>query len=293
MKSLPLWIVALLLPLGACGRSPLGSGDDRVVIQYKGSDTLVNVAQHWSARFNELDSNVAVAVFGGGTGTGISALINGTADLANASRRMTEGELLEARKNGVEPIEILVGYGAIALFLHADNPLAALNLGQLAEIYGENGETGRWSQLGVTVPGCPGDEIIRVSRQNSSGTFYHFREVVLGKGRDYALGSRDVHGSKDVVELVSLTPCSIGFGGLAYASREVKVAAVSAGDEGPYVSPSVDTIVDGTYPITRPLYLYTAGQPEGKVKEFVDWILGEEGQQILVGHGYANRHKTR
>ncbi len=259
-------------------------GSDRAVIQNKGSDTLVNVAQAWAETYQEVNPNVAVAVSGGGSGTGFAALINGTVDIANASRSIKDSEVEQARAQGHEPVEFIVGYDALAIFLHPSNPMSEVSVEQLADIYGENGTTETWTQLGVEVPGCRGQEIVRVSRQNNSGTFAYFREAILGTG-DYKLGSRDMHGSKDVVDLVENTPCAIGYSGLAYANEHVKMPCVNSG--GACVSPSSDTAIDGSYPIARPLFMYTSGQPTGATKEYMDWILSDEGQCIIQAKGYA------
>ena len=278
-------IVTLALSLAvACGS---GDGRQRVLIQNKGSDTLVNVAQAWAENYKSVNPDVVVAVTGGGSGTGISALINGTVDIANASRKLKEKEHSLATKNGVEPVEFIVGYDALAVFLHVDNPINELSISQLAEIYGEGGTTKKWSQLGVSVPGCSSDEIIVVSRQNNSGTYVYFKDAVLGKKRDYALGSRDMHGSKDVVDLVQNTPCAIGYSGFAYATSHVKLACINPDDDASCVNPSVAAAVDGSYPIARPLFMYTAGKPEGAVDTYLSWILSEEGQCIIRDKGYA------
>ena len=268
----------------ACGGT---SGDaSRQVIQNKGSDTLVNVAQAWAESYSEVDSAVAVAVSGGGSGTGISAMINGTVDIANSSRQMTPSEVAAARANGSDPIEHLVGYDALAVFIHAGNPLDALTMRELAGIYGDDGTIERWSQLGIEIPGCPSDEIVRVSRQNNSGTFAYFREAVL-ENYDFKLGSHDMHGSKDVVDLVAHTPCAIGYSGLAYAVPEVKTPCLVDGSDAPCVAPSMETALDRSYPISRPLLMYTAGHPVGEVRKYLDWVLGEEGQCIMLEAGYT------
>lgn len=262
-----------------------GGGADRTVIENKGSDTLVNVAQAWAEAYRSVDPNVAVAITGGGSGTGISAMINGTVDIANSSRTMTDDEIEAARANGVEPVEHLVGYDALAVFVHRDNPLDRVTIEQLADIYGEGGQAEAWSDLGVEVPGCESDEIVLVSRQNNSGTYVYFQEAVLGD-REFRLGTRDMHGSKDVVDLVAHTPCAIGYSGMAYSTDEVKMlCVVSDGDE--CVAPSLETAVDGSYPIARPLLMYTAGQPEGAVAAYLEWILSDPGQCILQEKGYA------
>ena len=179
-----------------------------------------------------------------------------------------------------------MGYDALAVFVHQDNPLSEVTIDQLAGIYGENGEIETWSQLGVTVPGCSSDEIVRVSRQNNSGTYAYFRDTVLGDG-DFKLGSRDMHGSKDVVDLVLNTPCAIGYSGLAYAVDEVKMPCISTAEGADCVAPSVESAIDRTYPIARPLFMYTAGQPGGAIKTYLDWILSDEGQCIIQAKGYA------
>lgn len=267
----------------ACGG---GDGSQRAVIQNKGSDTLVNVAQAWAEEYASIDANVAVAVTGGGSGTGISAMINGTVDIANTSREMKESEIDQARANGIEPIMFIVGIDALAVYLHPENPASSLTLAQLKSIYVDGGTAEAWSDIGPEIPGCTSSEIVRVSRQNNSGTYAYFRDAVLD-GEDFKLGSRDMHGSKDVVDLVEQTPCAIGYSGLAYANEHVKMPCIMAEDGGACVLPSVDAAIDKSYPIARPLMMYTAGQPEGKVKEYMDWILSDAGQCIIVEKGYA------
>ena len=281
MKKVVLGFLALALI--ACGGSERVS---RTLIQNKGSDTLVNVAQAWAEAYAQINPNVAVAVTGGGSGTGIAALIGGSVDIANSSRSMEEEEFEMANERGVVPNELIVGYDALAVYIHLDNPIDGFTLGQLADIYGENGTTESWSQLGITVPGCSSDEIVRVSRQNSSGTYVYFQEAILGES-DLKLGSRDMAGSSEVVGLVEKTACAIGYSGLAYATEEVKVPCLMTEDGGNCIAPSTASAVDGTYPIARPLFMYTNGQPEGVTKDYIDWILSDEGQCIILNKGYA------
>ncbi len=263
------------------------SANARDLIQNKGSDTLVNVAQAWAEEYQNVDSSVAIAVSGGGSGTGIAAMINGTVDIANASRSMKQKEIDLAKSKGQNPIEHVVGYDALAVFLHKDNPADEMSIAQLAEIFGEEGETDNWEQIGLSVDGCKGNEIVVVSRQNNSGTYAYFRQAVLGGKRDYRMGTLDMHGSKDVVELVEKTPCAIGYSGLAYATDHVKMACVTMEDGGTCVNPTVETASDGTYPIARPLLMYTNGEPTGKIKEYLDFILSDAGQCIIQEKGYA------
>lgn len=257
----------------------------RTVIQNKGSDTLVNVAQAWAEEYQNVASDVAIAVSGGGSGTGIAAMINGTVDIANSSREMKDKEIKMAQDHGQNPIEHIVGYDALAVYLHPDNPLDTLSLSQLAEIYGRKGKVKSWSDLGVTVPGCKGNEMVVVSRQNNSGTYAYFRKAVLGKDK-YRSGTLDMHGSKDVVDLVEKTPCAIGYSGLAYATDHVKLACISK-DGDACVTPSVETAVDRSYPIARPLFMYTNGEPEGEIKNYLDWVMSDAGQCIIHDKGYA------
>ncbi len=278
------YFFGLLVALLVVGCSREGRSD-RVVLENKGSDTLVNVAQAWAEEYQSVNPSVAIAVTGGGSGTGIAALINGTVDIANSSREIKESEMEQARAAGRNPIQHIVGYDALAVFVHKDNPLKQITISDLARIYGEGGDIEKWSQLNVTVPGCSSDEIIRVSRQNNSGTYEYFRESILGKG-DFKLGSRDMHGSKDVVDLVENTACSIGYSGLAYATDHIKMPCILS-EDGNCVTPSMETAADGSYPISRPLFMYTDGEPSGATKTYMDWILSDEGQCIIKEKGYA------
>lgn len=275
-------LIGVLLTIGACG-----GGEQRQVIQNKGSDTLVNVAQAWAEGYQQVNPQVVVAVSGGGSGTGVAALINGTVDLANASRAMKDSEIELAKNSGQNPIQHVVGFDALAVYLHPQNPLDTMSIEQLAEIYGDGGKATSWTDLNVEVPGCQNQEIIVISRQNNSGTYAYFRETVLGKTGDFRLGTRDMHGSKDVVELVEQTPCAIGYSGLAYATDHVKMACISATTGGACTDPSVATAVDNSYPIARPLLMYSNGEPTGFVGDYLNWVKGETGQCIIAAKGYA------
>ena len=276
-----LLVLFMTAALGACG-----GGEQRQVVQNKGSDTLVNVAQAWAEAYQGVNPAVVVAVSGGGSGTGIAALINGTVDIANASRAIKDKEIKLAKENGQNPVKHVVGFDALAVFLHSDNPLSEISIEQLAEIYGDNGSYTTWTDLGVEVPGCKDQEIVVVSRQNNSGTYAYFRGAVLGKG-DFRLGTRDMHGSKDVVDLVEKTPCAIGYSGLAYATDHVKLACIATAIGSACQNPSVASALDGSYPIARPLFMYTNGEPSGHVGEYLNWIKSKEGQCIILKKGYA------
>jgi phosphate transport system substrate-binding protein len=280
--------VALGFPSG-CSRS---KQPEKTVIQNTGSDTMVNLAQAWAEEYAKVEPTVSVEVSGGGSGTGIAALINGTVEIANCSRRFEPEEIAQAKKNnGKEPREFMLGFDALSIYVHKDNPLNEIALEQLAEIYAEGGKIDKWSQLGVKMPEGS-DEIIRVSRQSNSGTYFYFREAVLGKGRDLKLGSRDMQGSKDVVELVSKTPGAIGYSGMGYNTPMVKELRLAKKKGDKAYPPTIESTLDHTYPIARPLFMYTLGEPSGAVKKYMDWVHSDAGQKIVAQSGYVPLPKT-
>lgn len=249
---------------------------------------MINLAQAWAEEYNKINPEVSIQVSGGGSGVGIASLIDGVTDLANASRKMKDKEKTRATENtGKAPQEFIVGLDALAVYVHKDNPMDEISLQELAEIYGDGGETTTWGQLGVENTGCKSDEITRVSRQNNSGTYVYFREAVLGKGRDYKLGSIDQSGSKDVVALVSSTPCAIGYSGMGYKTDDIKWLKIKRTKDDTAVGPSVATAADGSYPIARPLHIYTLGEPTGVIKEYLDWINSPAGQKVVLDLGYV------
>ncbi|HTS61122.1 MAG TPA: phosphate ABC transporter substrate-binding protein [Candidatus Acidoferrales bacterium] len=277
-------LAALLCTATACSRS---DGRSKTIIRETGSDTEVNLAQAWAEEYAGVAPTVSVEVSGGGSGTGIAALSAGVADIANCSRRFEPQEIETAKKNtGKDPREFIVAYDAVTVYVHRNNPLAEITLDQLAEIYADGGKIARWSQLGVAMPNGS-DEIIRVSRQSNSGTYYFFREAILGKGRDFRLGSRDMQGSKDVVELVANTPSAIGYSGMGYATPQVKELRIAKKAGEPSYPPAVETVVNHAYPIARPLFMYTLGEPAGAVKAYIDWVRSEAGQTIVRRNRYV------
>ena len=234
------------------------------------------------------EPEVAIAVSGGGSGTGIAALINGTVDLANSSRDIKPEEQESIRKaNGKAAVEHIVAFDAVVFYVNTANPLAGLSIEQIACIYGEGGTCDTWSQVGAEVPGCEGQTIIRVSRQSNSGTYEFVRDHILGKERDFKLGSRDMQGSKDVVDLVEHTPCAIGFSGIGYATDKVKALCVSSKEGEPCVVPTVPAARTKTYPLSRPLYMYTLGEAEGPIKAYLDWTHTADGQRIVAETGFV------
>jgi phosphate transport system substrate-binding protein len=285
---------SMLLSTSLAVATALASGAAlaRTEIQNKGSDTLVNAAQSLAEQYGKINPNVAVAVSGGGSGTGIAAMINGTVDIANSSRKMSEKEIKEAQAKGRQPVEHIIGYDALAIFVHKNFPADSITITDLAKIYGRDGGASKWSDLGITIPGCKGD-IVVVSRQNNSGTYAYFKEAVLGEKGKFRQGTLDMHGSKDVADLVEKTPCAIGYSGLAYVTDHMKALCVAPAAGKPCVKPTEQTAFDGTYPIARPLFMYTNGAPTGEVKKYMDWIKSDAGQCIIEKEGYAPARKVK
>lgn len=264
------------------------SHDAKSSIRNEGSDTMVNIAQAWAEEYNQKHKDVQVQVLGGGSGVGIASLIDGNCDMANTSRKMKPGEMEEVEhKHGAAPQEIVVGYDALAIYVHKDNPLDTISLEELAELFGEDGELTKWSELGTPSGSIKNNKIVRINRQSSSGTYFYFREAVLGKGKDMKLASVDANGSKDAVSLISKTPSAIGYSGMGYATDNVKMLKVSQHRGEPGVAPTLENARSGAYPITRPLQIYVIGEPDGSLKEYLDWILAPEGQEIVLQLGYV------
>jgi phosphate transport system substrate-binding protein len=279
--------IALLL--AGCGKGGNGAGGAtaaprKTVIAACGSDTMVNLAQMWAEEYHEVCPDVSVEVSGGGSGVGIRDLATGIIDLANSSRDISASERAQAKQNtGKEPKEWRVAYDGIAVYVHKDNPIESLTTEQLAGIYGEGGTIDKWSQLGVKLPN---DDIIRISRQNNSGTYVYFREHVLAK-KDFKLGSRDMSGSKDVVELVARTPGGIGYSGMGYKIADVKFVKIAASAGAAAAEPTAANVHDESYSLARPLFMYTLGEPPAHVKSYLDWILSPAGQKIVEQAGYV------
>ncbi len=246
---------------------------------------MVNLALAWAERYQTVNPAVSISVSGGGSGTGIASLINGTIDLANASRKIKTEEYDQAEQNGVEPVEFVVARDAIAIIINPDNPIQQLSLVQISAIY--SGLINNWSELG-------GEDrpIVRVSRETNSGTHVYFLEEVLrlGEADNKTFFSPDtllLPSSQGITSEVRDNPNAIGYDGLGYVTPEVKVVAVARDDQGPFILPSVESVNQGSYPIARDLYIYTAGQPEAGTQEYLDWIISAEGQAIVRDNGYV------
>ncbi len=279
-------ILALLPLLASSLATVFAEETQRTLIQNRGSDSMTIAVVAWAEQYRQKDTATGVAVSGGGTGTGIAAMLNGTVDIANASREMNRSEINLARERGIAPVQHLIGYDAVAIYVHKDNPIKSLSFSQLTAIYGDGGKTEYWTDLGVSVPGCGGQKIVRVGRQNSSGTYAYLSKNVLD-GKRFKQGTLEAQASKDLVELVAKTPCAIGYSSFAYATPDIKIACIKEHPDEPCRVPSIKGVIERTYPISRPLYLYTGKPASGEVKNYLDWTLSDEGQCILLKHQYA------
>jgi len=284
---LKIFRIIALIPLLVSSPATVSAADiQRSLIQNRGSDSMAIAVERWAEQYKRYDTTIGVAVSGGGTGTGIAALINGTVDIANASRAMTRREINLAKERGIVPVQHIIGYDGVAVYVHKDNPVKSLSFSQLTDIYGNGGKAELWTDLGIEVPTCDGQKIVRVGRQNSSGTYAYLRKNVLG-GKKFKQGTLEAQSSKDLLELVVKTPCAIGYSSFAYATLDIKVACLTENSDEPCLIPEIRGVTEHTYPISRPLYMYTNGPATGDVKNYLDWILSDKGQCILMKNQYA------
>ncbi len=291
IRAAGLGLAAALVAAG-CGRGPAarprageGAGGKRTISQI-GSTTVLPLAERWRAAYNREHPEVEIAVSGGGSGTGIKALIGGTADIADSSREIEPREIEQARAAGVEPVEHVVGYDGIAVIVHPSNPLSEVSVEQLSEVF--SGRLTDWSQLGLEGLG----QIQVVSRDSASGTYEAFKEIVVmldgaEKGRDYAASALKQTSNQGILALVARTKSAVGYVGLGYLDGSVRpVPVVPIGGGGP-VAPTAANVKEGRYPISRALYCYTDGQPSGALKDYLDWIEGPAGQAIVEEIGFV------
>ncbi len=248
------------------------------VITVKGSDTMVQLGQRWAEKYMSDHKDVQLQVIGGGSGTGISALINGTTDICMASRPMKDAEKQQLLvKNKVAVTETVVARDGITIYLNTENPVKELTFEQLRKIY--LGETKNWKDVGGK-----DTPIIIYGRENSSGTYSFFKEHVL-ENKDFANNVQSLPGTSAVVNAVKKDPNGIGYGGAGYA-KDIKECAVKKDANGTALLPVKENIDNNSYPLSRNLYLYTSKSPEGKIKEFIDWILTPTGQEVVTKEGY-------
>jgi len=228
---------------------------------------------------------VRLAVTGGGSGTGIASLINGTVDIANASRQIKEEERQDALDNGTEPVEFVIARDAIAVIVNPENPVDQLTLQQISDIY--SGKLTNWQEVG-------GEDrpIVKLSRETNSGTHVYFLEEVvrLGEKENHTLFSRDtllLPSSEGIGAEIRQNPNAIGYDGLGYVTDDMKVIAIARSPGEPYILPSAESVNSGQYPVARDLYMYTNGTPEGMVADYLEWILSPEAQEIVTELGFV------
>ena len=287
LKTYGLAMFASIILLVGCGKRDGGGTGQSTNIQNKGSDTMLQLAQAWSELYAKENPDVRVAVSGGGSGTGIAGIINGVVDIANCSRAIKPGEMEKVKAaHGVEAKQYIMGLDCLAVYVHKDNPLEEITIDQLGQIFGEDGTITKWSQLGIEAPGGK-DEIVRLSRQSNSGTYVYFKETVIPEGKSFKPGSLDMHGSKEVVELCAKTPATIGYSGMGYATDDVKMLRVAKKNGDKAFAPNNDSALSGDYPIARPLFMYTLGEPKPHVKAYLDWCLSPSGQKVVDATGYV------
>jgi phosphate transport system substrate-binding protein len=280
-------IIIWILLLTSCTSAANGDAHTDVTgyIENKGSDTIVNLALAWAEKYQSDHPDVRISVTGGGSGTGIAALVNGTVDIANASRKIKDEETALAKTNGIDPVEHVIARDAIAVIVNPNNPVSELTLQQISDIY--SGKYANWKELG-------GEDrpIVRLSRETNSGTHVYFLETVLrlGSKEDKTLFSTDtllLPSSEGIISEVRDNPNAIGYDGLGYVPKDLKKIAIAKKAGEPYVLPSIATVNDKSYAIARDLYMYTNGKPVGIVKEYLDWILSDEAQQIVAALGFV------
>jgi phosphate transport system substrate-binding protein len=248
-------------------------------LQVKGSDTMVNLAQAWAEKFMEKNPKYLIAVTGGGSGTGIASMISSTCDIAMSSREVKKKEIELAAKKGISPVEVKVALDGIAVVVHPKNSVGKLTLDQLSAVF--TGKIANWKQLGGADA-----SIVILSREVNSGTHVYFKEHVLRRNdpaskEEFAASALMLPSSQAIADEVANNPSAIGYYGMGYISAKQKVVAVAQDDKSAFIAPTVDNVVKGLYPISRPLFFYSNCRPEGLVKEFIDFALSAEGQEIV------------
>ncbi|MBT3336475.1 MAG: phosphate ABC transporter substrate-binding protein [Anaerolineae bacterium] len=277
----------LLIFLASCSAGGEGAADSQpqTYIENKGSDTIVNLALAWAEQYQTDHPDIRLSVTGGGSGTGIASLVNGTVDIANASRQIKQKEIELASEKGILPVEHIIARDAIAVIVNPENPVTELTLQQISDIY--SGVYTNWSEVG-------GEDrpIVRLSRETNSGTHVYFLETVLRLGDKesttlFSTNTLLLPSSEGIIVEVRQNPNAIGYDGLGYVPHDLKVIAIAPEVGDDYILPSVETVNSGTYPIARDLYMYTNGEPTGVVAEYLAWIMSAEAQEIVRKLGFV------
>jgi phosphate transport system substrate-binding protein len=249
-------------------------------IQIKGSDTIVNLIQVWAEKFTQYYPNSNISVTGGGSGTGFASLINKTCDIAMSSREIEEKESVLAEQNNVNPIGFKVGLDGLVVIVNKNNPVNNLTLAQLKDIF--TAKITNWEEIGGY-----DKKIVILSRESNSGTHMFFKERVIrnndiNSSDEFSIHSLMMSSSQAVYDEVLQNPNALGYVGMGFVDDKIKVLSVAIDEKNRYVTPTIDTIIDGSYPISRPLYLYTNAKPEGMIEMFIEYALSDDGQKIVV-----------
>ncbi|MBU1997934.1 MAG: phosphate ABC transporter substrate-binding protein [Candidatus Omnitrophica bacterium] len=276
------WLFVLMAV--ACATSAFAA-KDKNLIQVKGSDTMVNLGQAWAEEFMKKNPTDFIAVTGGGSGTGLSSLISGTCDIVMASRNIKEKEISLANQRGINPNEIKVALDGLAVVVNPNNPVSKLTTDQLAGIF--TGKIVNWKELGGK-----DEKIVILSREVNSGTHVYFKEHVLRKNdpnskEEFAPRALLLSSSQAIADEVAGNSAAIGYYGMGYISAKQKPIAVAKDEKSEYVASTIENVINAKYPISRPLFLYTNGTPEGLVKKFVDFTLSKEGQDIVLATDFV------
>lgn len=265
-------------PAGSASAGGPATAAEKSSLTVKGSDTMVILGQRWAETYMKANPGTTIQVTGGGSGTGIAALINGTTDICEASRPMKDKEKQDTQaKRGAPAVETKVALDALAVYVNEKNPLKEISIPALHKIYG--GDTKSWKEVGG-----PDHAIVLYGRENNSGTYGYFKEHVL-ENKDFAASVQTLAGTSAVASAVKGDPFGIGYGGIAYLEG-IRALNVKKDDASPAVTPSLQTAQDGTYPLARYLYFYTAGEPTGVAKRFIDWVKSPDGQKVIEQVGY-------
>ncbi|HPF49428.1 MAG TPA: phosphate ABC transporter substrate-binding protein [Caldisericia bacterium] len=271
--------------LAGCGGGTATDNNDTkeqmVYITIKGSDTMLHLNSNWAEDYMNKYPNVDVSVAGGGSGTGIAAMTNGTTDVAAASRLIKDTEVTALEGKSMKAVEHVVARDGIAVIVHPDNPIAQLTMGQIADIF--TGKISNWNELGGEDA-----EIVTLTRDSSSGTYAFFQEHVLDK-EDYRKDAKKMTSNSSIVTECKQNPNSVGYVGLAYAveaGNSVKSLEVAAEDGKSYVAPSFETVASGDYVISRTLQLYVLNDASGYIQDFINYIYSRDGQDIVSETGY-------
>jgi phosphate transport system substrate-binding protein len=271
-----MWVLLLVLAMAGCSRQAQQANS----LQIKGSDTMVNLGQAWAEEFMKVNPSVSVAVTGGGSGTGIAALLSGTCDIAELSRELKPEEIAMAREKGFEPRQVTVALDGLAVVVHPANPISRLTMDQLAAIF--SGAVTNWKEIGGSdLP------IVVLSREVNSGTHVYFKEHVLRRGErdsrvEFAANALMLPSSQAIADEVAQNPGAIGYFGMGYITAKEKALAVAKDAASPFVAPTIENVVSQAYPISRPLLMVTRGQPQGRTADFLAYVLSPAGQGIVA-----------